>query len=284
MTSPSFTPYPDAAALQAAIAPWLAQDPVPFALVCGVAGLIANGGWCGVISVAGDPVLAMVQTPGKPALIASPHRVEGAVARLAAAVIRERQAPGVNGPTAWAEAISEASAEAISEASAAAQPGAVTARMGIRLHRLDGPPRLPTPTAGEARQFTAAELPVLQAFMLGFSTDAGLKHPERTPEQIAAMRGDFLAWTVADRPVAMARRARPLLGGWSIGSVYTPAHLRGRGYGGAVVHALSALLLAEGARYVALYTDLANPVSNRLYARIGFVPLLDQTEITWAAP
>ncbi len=275
MSIPTFIAYPDAAALEAAIAPWLAQDPVPYALVCGVAGLITNGGWCGVISVAGEAVLAMVQTPGKPALIASPCPVDGAVAHLAATVIRERQAPGVNGPTAWAEAVAEASA--------AAQPGAVTARMGIRLHRLDGPPRLPTPTAGQARQFAAAELPVLQAFMLGFSTDAGLKHAERTPEQIAAMRGDFLAWTVADRPVAMARRARPLLGGWSIGSVYTPAHLRGRGYGGAVVHALSVRLLAEGARYVALYTDLANPISNRLYARIGFVPLLDQTEIIWTA-
>lgn len=101
---------------------------------------------------------------------------------------------------------------------------------------------------------------------------------------MALLRGESFAWAMDGQPVSMARLRRPLLGGWSIGGVYTPPELRGRGYAGAVVQALSARLVAEGASYVALYTDLANPISNHLYARIGFVPCLDQTRLTWNPP
>ena len=51
-----------------------------------------------------------------------------------------------------------------------------------------------------------------------------------------------------------------------------------------MVHALSTKLLAEGSTFVVLYADLANPISNHLYARIGFVPQLDQCRLTWKLP
>jgi predicted GNAT family acetyltransferase len=81
--------------------------------------------------------------------------------------------------------------------------------------------------------------------------------------------------------VSMARAVRPLLGGWTIGTVFTPTGLRGRGYAGAAVHALSAALLRRGAGYIVLYTDLANPVSNHLYQRIGFQPGSDRLRLLW---
>ena len=57
--------------------------------------------------------------------------------------------------------------------------------------------------------------------------------------------------------------------------VYTPAHLRGRGYAGAVTVEVSRAALAAGATDVVLFTDPANPTSNALYQRIGYVPLTD---------
>jgi predicted GNAT family acetyltransferase len=60
-----------------------------------------------------------------------------------------------------------------------------------------------------------------------------------------------------------------------VAPVYTPPHLRGHGYGAAVTVDVSRAALAEGAREVVLFADLANPTSNHLYQRIGYVPVAD---------
>jgi GNAT superfamily N-acetyltransferase len=59
-----------------------------------------------------------------------------------------------------------------------------------------------------------------------------------------------------------------------VAPVYTRPEFRGRGYGAAIVGALCAELIQAGRR-VFLVTDVANPTSNALYARLGFVPLED---------
>jgi len=50
-----------------------------------------------------------------------------------------------------------------------------------------------------------------------------------------------------------------------IGPVYTPPEHRGHGYAAAVTAAAARGALERGARQVLLYTDLANPTTNRLY-------------------
>ncbi|MFE9851230.1 GNAT family N-acetyltransferase [Streptomyces sp. NPDC005576] len=76
-------------------------------------------------------------------------------------------------------------------------------------------------------------------------------------------------------PVSMAA-ATSLIGGMvRIDPVYTPAHLRGRGYAGAVTVEASRAALDAGASDVVLFTDPDNPTSNALYRRIGYVHLAD---------
>lgn len=60
-----------------------------------------------------------------------------------------------------------------------------------------------------------------------------------------------------------------------VAPVYTPAHLRGRGYAGAVTAQVSRAVLASGVREVLLFTDLANQTSNSLYQRIGYRAVAD---------
>ena len=57
--------------------------------------------------------------------------------------------------------------------------------------------------------------------------------------------------------------------------MYTPPQARGRGYATALVAALSQALLDEGRQRLFLITDLANPVSNSIYAKIGYRPQSD---------
>ncbi|WP_129843729.1 GNAT family N-acetyltransferase [Streptomyces sp. RFCAC02] len=84
----------------------------------------------------------------------------------------------------------------------------------------------------------------------------------------------FTFWECEDgTPVSMAG-ATPMVGGMvRVDPVYTPAHLRGRGYAGAVTVEVSRAALAAGATDVVLFTDPGNATSNALYRRIGYVPL-----------
>lgn len=69
-----------------------------------------------------------------------------------------------------------------------------------------------------------------------------------------------------------------------IGPVYTPREHRGRGYATALVAEASRELLARGAKRVFLTTDLANPVSNAIYARVGFAPVDDMVGYDFVEP
>ena len=60
-----------------------------------------------------------------------------------------------------------------------------------------------------------------------------------------------------------------------VGPVYTPPELRGRGYATTLTAAVSQDQLDQGRRFVTLFTDLANPTSNRIYQAIGYRPVRD---------
>jgi predicted GNAT family acetyltransferase len=79
-------------------------------------------------------------------------------------------------------------------------------------------------------------------------------------------------------PVSMAGKARPTAHGMAVSLVYTPPERRNRGYASALVAALSQHLLDAGWQFCVLFTDLANPISNSIYQRIGYRPVSDFDE------
>ncbi|MFC8878731.1 GNAT family N-acetyltransferase [Streptomyces ardesiacus] len=86
----------------------------------------------------------------------------------------------------------------------------------------------------------------------------------------------FTLWETPDGiPVSMAAATSVIGGVVRIDPVYTPAHLRGRGYAGAVTAEASQAALAAGATDVVLFTDPDNPTSNTLYQRMGYVHVAD---------
>ncbi|MFD8395909.1 GNAT family N-acetyltransferase [Streptomyces sp. NPDC059680] len=88
----------------------------------------------------------------------------------------------------------------------------------------------------------------------------------------------YTFWETPDgTPVSMAGVNPMVAGQVRVDPVYTPAHLRGRGYAGAVTVEVSRAALAAGATDVVLFTDPANSTSNALYQRIGYVPVTDFT-------
>ena len=66
--------------------------------------------------------------------------------------------------------------------------------------------------------------------------------------------------------------------GVRIAPVYTPLEHRRLGYGSAVTAAVSAERLASGRTFCFLYTDVANPTSNKIYTDIGYEPVCDSID------
>src|SRR5439155_3737276 len=95
--------------------------------------------------------------------------------------------------------------------------------------------------------------------------------------------GGFVLWEDNDEPVSLAGWGGPTPNGIRIGPVYTPPEYRRRGYASALTAAVSAEQLASGCRFCFLYTDLANPTSNRIYANIGYEPVCDSVDYAFDA-
>ena len=141
----------------------------------------------------------------------------------------------------------------------------------------------PAYSPGHLRQATSDDLDLLAQWYLDFTVEAlydidPLSISEaRDRVQIRLERGTLYVWEDGGAVVSMAGSSRPTINGIAIGPVYTPPHLRGKGYATSAVAKLSQLLLDQGRAFCTLFTDLANPTSNRIYQNIGYRPVCDYT-------
>lgn len=71
-------------------------------------------------------------------------------------------------------------------------------------------------------------------------------------------------------PVCTLALSPDVAGTVRVGPVYTPPAQRRRGYASSAVAEASRRALAAGARQCMLFTDLANPTSNKIYASVGY--------------
>jgi GNAT superfamily N-acetyltransferase len=148
----------------------------------------------------------------------------------------------------------------------------------------------PRPSAGRLRPATPAEEPLVaswyDAFMADADEQAGREpgdSPHESPTHDELLRriqsGRVFVWVDdGDRPVNVTAATTPAYGVSRIGPVYTPREQRGRGYASAAVHAVSGMLREAGER-PCLFTDQANPTSNKIYEAIGYRPVVDMANL-----
>ena len=134
-------------------------------------------------------------------------------------------------------------------------------------------PHLPS---GRFRPAAEADLPVLEPWAEAFFEEVGLHDPgDAAREQVR--EGRLFVWEdgqLASMSAWVGRTGDTV----RINSVFTPPDLRGRGYASACVASLTQRLLDEGLGSCCLYTDLANPTSNKIYQTIGYRPVCDAGE------
>jgi len=218
--------------------------------------------------------LVAIQTPPHNLIV---HAQGEAAPALAAALAAHLHAhghnlPGVLGPN--------AAAGAFAAAWKAAHGCDVVTGMRQRIYELRQviPPPQPPPGSMRPAQMSDSDLlaawtAAFQAEALGDESRAGLV--EATHNRIHD--GDLFVWQDGG-PVSCALKSRPTPHGATVGMVYTPPELRGRGYASACVAALSQLILDSGKQFCNLFTDLSNPVSNSIYQKVGYRAVCDYLE------
>ena len=144
----------------------------------------------------------------------------------------------------------------------------------------DGRPRVAVPADAELA------LAWFRAFHADAAVQAGRFAPEGEGEmfgepEIDARIAEGRIWLWEDmlgKPVSMVGFNAPALGVARVGPVYTPGADRGHGYASVLTAHVSRLLRDSGAR-VCLFTDQANPTSNKIYAAIGYEPVVDMANL-----
>jgi uncharacterized protein len=226
-------------------------------------------------AVAGEqgPVLAALMTPPYNLILSSQRESIAEALELVARDLIARHWPvlGTMGPVRLVETF----------AGLWSRLTGITGRPGLserlfELRRVIHPRYSP----GSLRPAAEDDTGLVVSWINAFEQEAVPHSPHSSPELVSgriAERAVFL-WDDGG-PAALALTTRPTRHGISIGPVYTPPELRGRGYATSCVAALSQQLLDASFTYCTLFTDLNNPTSNDIYQQIGYRPVCDFQEI-----
>ncbi len=211
----------------------------------------------------GRAVAAAMRTPPWP-LLASGFRDQASARELMRAwLVQDPEVPGINAEPLTARAIAEAWAQVTG--------GSTQCRMREAAHVLGVGREPPRPARGRLRVAARDDRDLLIEYERAFVVEAGVGVPGQEAETVdrRLAAGSQFLWE-QDGPVATVVVAALIAGTARIGPVYTPPEHRRCGYASSAVAALSRHLLSSGARRCMLYTDLANPTSNAIYAAVGY--------------
>ncbi|MEJ3745580.1 GNAT family N-acetyltransferase [Actinomycetes bacterium KLBMP 9797] len=170
--------------------------------------------------------------------------------------------------------------------------GRVQVNQHTRLHELGELVR-PAPVPGRLAVATDDDVELVTAWFDAFMGDADEQagrprgaSAHEVPDRAELLRrldaGRLWFWVdETGRPVHLTGANPPSFGVARIGPVYTPPAQRGRGWASNAVAEVSRRIQADGVR-VCLFTDQANPTSNRIYAALGYRPVADMANLVIA--
>jgi predicted GNAT family acetyltransferase len=263
--------FTEPAAFLARAESFLRAAEVENALILGICGSAQFDDSCYLATVVEDGavVACALRTPPHSALLT---RADRPALELLATDLADKYAdlPAVAGPE---------PAAGVFAGLWAARTG-VAAAPAVRMRVFEARRVVQPPTAaGTFRAATEADLPIAAQWTAAFIDEVGLDDPS-DPDDVARERireGSLFVWEDG-RPVSMAAWAGRTGRTVRINYVYTPPEHRERGYASAGVASLTQQLLDEGFARCCLYTDLANPTSNKIYQAIGYRPVCDAAE------
>lgn len=230
------------------------------------------------VEAEGSWSLAAMMSPNKPLIVCSADRVlADHVAHLVSFLINEDiQVPGVVASVELAQLLSD---EWVKQSG-----GDARIRVHQRLHSLHNI-EYSGAAQGQLRLANASENHLVASCLSAFAVEALGESPSEQFLELANRRiaeQQILLWDDSG-PCSMVAWSRPTKNTVTVNAVYTPVQYRSSGYATSAVAELSQRLLAKGYGQCVLYTDLQNPISNRIYERIGYVPVADSSQIVFTS-
>ncbi len=231
----------------------------------------------------GDVAMAAIRTPPRFLVLSRSEDLGAPNALLDDVWTLYPDLPGLLGP----RAVAEGAADGWSR-----RTGQVSLRtMAERIYELS---RVipPPPASGRRRSATSEDEELLMDWLTAFFLESGAGGTGGDARAAAAAtlrqrlgreHGGLELWEDGE-PVSLAGYGGPTPTGIRLGPVYTPPAARRHGYASALVANLSQALLDSGRQRCFLFTDLANPTSNRLYQRIGYRAVADVEEYQFQRP
>ncbi|NEU72312.1 GNAT family N-acetyltransferase [Hassallia byssoidea VB512170] len=227
------------------------------------------------VEAEGDIVAVAMRTPPRNLLL-SKIQDFGAIEAIAQNLhLTENSLAEVNAPNAEAKAFAETWRSLTSQS--------YEIKMALRAFQLKQIEKISQAT-GELRQATERDRQLLIDWFEAFVVEAlgiARTNTERAVDR-HLQRGTAYLWQ-DETPVSMACHVGITPNGAAISLVYTPPEHRGKGYASSCVAALSQTLLSRGHKYCFLFTDLANPTSNRIYQAIGYQSVGDLYDCSFFA-
>ncbi len=147
-----------------------------------------------------------------------------------------------------------------------------------------------TPPPGRLRRATQDDAPLVLAWFTAFTVEAdeqagrepdpgGGEHNTMESVLVRIREGVDWLWERPDGEVVhLTGSGLPSYGVCRIGPVFTPKEQRGRGLASYVVAELTRRGLEAGHR-MCLFTDRANPTSNKIYEALGYHPVVDMANL-----
>jgi predicted GNAT family acetyltransferase len=224
----------------------------------------------------GRLLAAAIQTPPYNLVVSMVDDLD-AVDALATAFVAE-DLPGVNGPP-------EVAARFV-EVWTGRTGRRARREMAQRIFRLSTV-RSPRSTPGSMRLAEPTDRALLIAWIEAFSREAlaTVESADEAVDRWIARQGRTLyVWEDGDVRVSLCGVGAPTTNGIRVGPVYTPPEHRGHGYASNLVAQVSQAQLDAGRRFVTLFTDLANPTSNRIYTDIGYEATADFDQYAFGEP
>lgn len=291
--------FDDPAAFLDAAGPVLAADPVLGSVIATVteraAREVAEGGdswthvgapfrrwWVVIRGADGSPVSAVMRTAPFPPhpTFSLPMSPDAACVLAAALHDRGELLGGANGALPGSRVLADETARL--------WDGTVVLDKHTRLWEARAVD-VPAAPEGRLRRATEDDAGLVHDWYRRFGTEAD-EQAGRAPDAAAGehntlddalvriREGKDWLWELPDGEVAhLTGRSLPSYGVSRIGPVYTPKEHRGRGIASYVVGELTRHGLEAGHR-MCLFTDQANPTSNKIYAGLGYEPVVEMAE------
>ena len=232
-----------------------------------------------VVREGDEPVAAAVRTEPFNLVLGDPSS-EAALGPLLEAVVEDDpEVPGIVGNVPFVEPAAERLAGASGRSAERILSQGVYGLTAVR--DVSRAPGEPGPAGPRDRGLI---LDWLRAFVTESVPDPeeAFRRLERTLDsRFGIESAGFWLWEDGGEPVSLSGFSGPTPTGIRIGPVYTPPEHRRRGYATTLVADQSAWLLERGHRACFLYTDLANPTSNRIYVEIGYERVCDAMEFSF---